>query len=274
MKKQSKTSIQLIEGKKTLIVKHNAGFFSCCSVRLHYIIESFNKYKHIPHHVDSSAQFAWYKPPKHTGDITHVFFKQLDNAIPYTGHVDYIHKYQFSLYNKLNFSGITPFINKYFTISDEVCGIRDEITAKYDIDFANTCVLFFRGNDKVTEVDLPKYEDYLIQAEKIRASNPNIRFLLQSDDSEFLKYMSERLTNWVIFTDEIRQIHDPKTSVDLIDKSNNHEFAKKYLAITYIMSQCKYIVFGSGNCSIWIALYRGNSNGIIQHHKGIWHSFC
>jgi hypothetical protein len=68
-------------------------------------------------------------------------------------------------------------------------------------------------------------------------------------------------------------IHNKAISIDMIDKSTNFEFVKKYLAITYIMSQCKYVVFGSGNCSLWIALYRGNAHNIIQHRKGKWYSF-
>ncbi len=255
-------------------VAHNAGFFSCCNVRLQFIIEAFNKYKHIPYLVDSSKQFAWYKPHDTPNiDITDVFFKTLKENIKYTKDIKYHHEYQYILYNELDFTSINPFIKKYFSISDEIIDIYKAIVTKYNIDYSNTCVLFFRGNDKVTEVDLPKYEDYIIQAHKIKDKNPNIRFLIQSDDSEFLKYMTNKLDNTVIFTDEIRHIHNKAISVDKIDKSTNFEFIKKYLAITYIMSLCKYVVFGSGNCSFWIALYRGNANNIIQHCKGKWHSF-
>ena len=41
-------------------VLHNAGFFSCCSVRLHCIVSYYNKYGILPV-VDSSLQFEWYK---------------------------------------------------------------------------------------------------------------------------------------------------------------------------------------------------------------------
>ena len=46
----------------TLIVLHNSGFFSCCTVRLARIIEYFNKFAKLPEIVDSSVQFEWYKP--------------------------------------------------------------------------------------------------------------------------------------------------------------------------------------------------------------------
>ena len=49
---------------------HNAGFFSCCSVKLHQIIKFFNTQKKLPDIVDSSAQFKWYKTQNKSNDIT------------------------------------------------------------------------------------------------------------------------------------------------------------------------------------------------------------
>ena len=43
-----------------LYTNHNAGFFSCCSVKLDNIIQYYNKYKKLPI-VDSSKQYEWYK---------------------------------------------------------------------------------------------------------------------------------------------------------------------------------------------------------------------
>ena len=45
----------------TLTITHNAGFFSCCSLRLHYIINYINLNSKIPNNVDSSNQYQWYK---------------------------------------------------------------------------------------------------------------------------------------------------------------------------------------------------------------------
>ena len=44
----------------------------------------------------------------------------------------------------------------------------------------------------------------------------------------------------------------------------NYAKATLALAITIIMSKCKYIVCTTGNCSIWIMLYRGNVDNIFQ----------
>ena len=61
-------------------------------------------------------------------------------------------------------------------------------------------------------------------------------------------------------------------TVDITMSSTNNDFSKKYLAITIIMSKCKYIICGSGNCSIWIMFYRRNSNNVIQYLNGTFYN--
>jgi hypothetical protein len=103
------------------------------------------------------------------------------------------------------------------------------------------------------------------------SKNPNIVFLIQSDETEFINYMSEKFpNNSFYFKDEIRHIKKCNSTVDKIMKDKNYEFSKYYLAITIIMSKCKYIVCGTGNCSIWIMLYRGNNNNVYQNLNDQW----
>ncbi len=56
----------------------NAGFFSCCSVKLFDIIQYIKNNKKLPSHVDSSKQFELYKktPPD---DVTYYFFENFAN---------------------------------------------------------------------------------------------------------------------------------------------------------------------------------------------------
>ena len=64
------------------------------------------------------------------------------------------------------------------------------------------------------------------------------------------------------FKDEIRHVKkSDQHQVDLLDLGGGnsiepHLFQNTILAITIIMSKCEHIVFGSGNCSLWIVLYR------------------
>jgi hypothetical protein len=144
---------------------------------------------------------------------------------------------------------------------------------KYSIDYDNICVLFYRGNDKITETSICGYDEYIIKARMLLEKNPNIKFLIQSDETGFIELFTDIFKdNSICFRDEIRHIPKCVDTVDNVMKDKNNIFSKYYLAITIIMSRCKYIICGSGNCSLWIMLYRGNSNNVLQNSEGHWYS--
>ena len=269
---------------------HNAGFFSCCSVKLNDIIDYFNYYKNIPNDVDSSAQFEWYKINK-TGDITYDYFEHynnihnndtLDTIIKTTNYIDYDNHKQFVNYSTLDYNKINPFIKKYFSPSKEINTIIDTIEKKYNfgdtidtinnyIDYNNICVLFYRGNDKNTETQICNYNEYIEKANLILKNNPEIQFLIQSDETEFIDTFTALFpNNSFYFKDEIRHIKKCNSTVDKLMRDQNYVFSKYYLAITIIMSKCKYIVCGSGNCSLWIMFYRGHTRNIYQNLNNQW----
>jgi hypothetical protein len=252
-----------------LKVAHEGGFFSCCSVRLYYLILFFNKYKRLPEIFDTTGFYTWYKQNNSTDDITFNYFKHY-NEIPYNithkEDVDYHECYQYKNYKELDLNNLLLFVKKYYVPNDNIREIQKSIENKYNIDFDNTCVLFYRGNDKATEFKPPPFDSYLTHANKILKENPNIKFIVQSDETNFLNYMksqpfSDRIT---IFYDEIRHMYKKNNTVDKINKEQNYDYSLKYLAITLIMSKCKYVVCNTGNCSIWIVFFRNNTDNIIQ----------
>ena len=97
-----------------------------------------------------------------------------------------------------------------------------------------------------------------------------------SDETEFIQFMTKKFPKKSFyFKDEIRHMKRTiKYTVDKTMKSQNSEFSKKYLAITIIMSRCKYIICGTGNCDIWIMLYRENNKNVIQNRKGTWLNYA
>ena len=260
------------EEKLTLYISHDHGFFSCCSGKLYFITCYFNDAKKLPDEVDSSKQFTWYKNTER--DITYDYFEHYNNVnekIIYNNDVKYEDTYQYINYKLLNYKEILPFIKKYFSPSRQILNIVKSIEEKYKIQsYDNICVLFYRGNDKATETELCSYKLVLKKANEVLSKNPNIKFLIQSDETEFITLMRKTFpTNSFYFKDEIRSINRQCSTVDILLKDKNYEFSKYYLAITIIMSKCKYVVCGSsGNCSIWIAFYRGNANNMYQFLKG------
>ncbi len=256
----------------SVICTHNAGFFSCCSVKLSNIVDFINANSVLPYLVDSSNQFRWYK--KNDEDITYEYFEHYDNITDMNikNPIDYHWCHQFNNYSLLAYNTIVPLITKYFSPSTHINDIIQTLNQKYNLNYDNICVLFYRGNDKITETQLCSYNDYLIYANLIMKNNPNIVFLIQSDETEFIDFMSQQFpNNSFYFKDEIRHMNKCKNTVDRVMKDKNYEFSKYYLAITIIMSKCKYIVCGSGNCSIWILLYRGNADGVYQNLNGVWY---
>lgn len=260
--------------EKTVVSNHNHGFFSNCSVRLDCIIHYYNNNNfELPEKVDTSQSFIKYKEPGTDVDVTFEYFEHYENVdvnICNKNNVDYIENYQYDNYKTLDYCDIVPFVKKYFTPSIQIKQIINDIESKYSIDFyENICCLFYRGNDKISETALSSYQDIVYRAKQLLVENPNIKFLIQSDETEFIQTMkAEFPLNHICFNDEIRHINKENTSVDATFSDKNYIFSKYYLAITIIMSKCKYVICGSsGNCSIWIALYRENADNMMQYMK-------
>lgn len=251
-----------------LILHPSTGFFSNCTVRLFDIVIYFNNFKKLPLYIDGVRQFNLYKHGTNLNDITYEYFdNNLNYDISYHEKVDFYHQYQYINYNNLSFKNLTPFISKYFSPSTKIRNTITYIENKYEIiDYNNICVLFYRGNDKSTELTLPSYDDILEKAREIYNKNNNIKFLIQSDEDEFInKFTKEFSNNSFYFKDEIRTINkNNNLSVDRIDIEKNFVYSQYYLAITIIMSKCKYIICNTGNCSLWIILYRGNTENVTQ----------
>jgi hypothetical protein len=224
--------------------------------------------------VDSSTVFEVYKIDKQQ-DITFDYFEHYDNVesnmLIGTTHIDYYQTYQYNNYHLLDYQRITPVVEKYFTPSRLIKYIIENIEQKYRLDYENTCVLFYRGNDKVIETQLCEYSDYVTYAYSILQKNPNIKFLIQSDETEFIEYFTILFpNNSFYFKDEIRHMTKRVDTVDKVFSHQNNMYSKYYLAITIIMSRCEHVVCGSGNCSIWIMLYRGNSHNVYQYNQSMW----
>lgn len=255
-------------------ITHNAGFFSCCSFKLNAIVDFINSTKILPAIVDSSEQFDWYKNEKNK-DITFDYFEHYNMVtdVDIMGGIDYKHSYQFVNYSNLDYEHITPVIKKYFSPSVEINEIVINIEKKYNLLYENICVLFHRGNDKNTEAPKCSYDEYLIYVNQLLEKNPKLVFLVQSDETEFIEFITNKFpNNSFYFKDEIRHMNKCNSTVDKKMSSQIYEFSKKYLAITIIMSRCKYIICGSGNCDIWIMLYRGNNKNVIQTRIGSWYN--
>ena len=87
----------------------------------------------------------------------------------------------------------------------------EELQEKYNLDYNNICVLFYRGNDKKTETKLKSYDEVIQHGKNILEKDPNIRFLIQSDEQEFIETCEATLNNYVVFKKKCKRNCDCRT---------------------------------------------------------------
>jgi hypothetical protein len=259
---------------ESIYVKHDYGFFSNCVIRLHLIVEYTQKYKKLPLHIDSSRSFNWYKPKEmscYNEDVFFHYFEHDNNVHIVPVNTYFHHKLQFCVYKEIqNIDDIVLYVSKYFALNNDMIKLVENILTKYNVDLDNTCVLFYRGHDKTRETNTGSYHDFLMKAYAIMENNKGITFLIQSDESGFIQFMTRSLPNTIVFHDEIRHMHrNVITSMDGICGIDNYKYSKFFVAIVMIMARCKHIVCNTGNISLWIYFwcYIHNKNNIKNIHQ-------
>ena len=185
------------------------------------------------------------------------------------------HWSQFHPYTNELIDCVKPFALSTFSPSQHILNLVKEYENKYQINYDNTCVLFFRGGDKAREYKLPTYQEYIIEIRK-NHEGAYLKYLIQSDESEFITEMMNKFTRSFYFKDEIRTL--PRSRKGQVDKCitdvSNFEFTQKFLAIIIIMSKCKFVYCNSGNISLWIRIYRELNEGFNQwiffNNERVW----
>lgn len=252
---------------------HNAGFFSCCSVKLTKIVEFVNCNKRLPEIVDSSMQFEWYKK-KIDIDITFDYFEHYDNIknVEIVYPINYHHNDQFKFYSNLDYRCITPLIKKYFSPSAEINKIINNIEKKYNIVCENTLAVYYRGTDKFAETRIASFDDFYNQIIKIVNINKDINILLQTDSAKFIDYINDKKLKNVVIIDENKTSYTNRGIHNEQSFNTNYQDMFYFLSTIIILSKCKYIICGSSNCCKWIMFYRGNNKNVIQYLNRTWYN--
>ena len=244
-----------------LKVVHNAGFFSCCTVRLKAILNYYNNYDVLPVCVDSSQLWNSYKDMD--GDITYSLFNNIGGeCLPSEKEINFLNydsgnDEQFSDYSKINYKGLKFFIDKYFSLSYAVEETKQFLIKKYKIDVSKTIAVYFRGGDKEVETILPSHDEMLWKLKDVKTKYPDYKIIIQSDEKDFYDsafFPPHFFYNLIIFD----EIYTP-------DKWNKLQQLKYFLAIVSIISDCHSVIMNSGNVAMWICLLRGNAINVSQY---------
>jgi len=245
-----------MNNEETLVINHNAGFFSCYTIRLLNILSYFNKNKKCPQKIDSSNQFLDYKINKKE-DYTYKYIKLNDTLnIEYYNDIKITNENkeeQFSNYKNINFQVIKPFIDKFFLPSDNIRHIINQLENKYKLNYEKLAVFYYRGTDKCMETNLCDYNTFIEKAKEIKNNNTNIKFLIVSDEISLIKLFKNIFPETIVFEELLNNM----------GRSFIHSLFM--LASVLIMSKAKYIICTSGNVSLWIILFRGHNNNIYQY---------
>lgn len=261
--------------KSSVISTHNAGFFSCCTVKLCDIVKFVNSNRKLPDRVDSSQQFNLYKPNINKNkDITYHYFKHENNNIKniniqYPIHLN--NGCQYKDYSKLDYKNIVPLVEKYFSPSHKINCKINYLTKKYNINYNNTLAVYYRGTDKTKETKITGFKYFYNRINEIIKVEPNLNVIVQTDTSQFIDYINNKnLNNIIIFNENDtsysnKGIHNEKTNL------HNYNQMFNLLSTFIILSKCKYVICSSGNCSLWIMLYRKNAKNVIQYINDKWY---
>lgn len=243
------------------------GLFSCLSIALKILVDEYNRTKQLPQKINDHnlVLFSMYGASKEKNLCgEYLSPSKIPESDKYE-EIKFEFEYQFAKYSDLDFKNYKKFVNSYFRASDKVVSGMENIEKKYEIDHDNTIVLFYRGNDKSKECYGVPYLDYVEHALNLKKNNPDCRFLVQSDETEFIETMRNLFPDSIVFDDEIRHIRRRRFTVDnLGDRKEAFDYSLSFLSIILIMSRCKYIITNSSNCSLWMCLYRGNANNVYQ----------
>jgi hypothetical protein len=249
--------------KNKLVVTHDAGFFSCCTIRLRSIIDFYNLNKCLPE-VDSSRQWSNYKDDPSYSDITHLLFKTKETELNSDNVVfsyDEIED-QFSDYNLLNFNDINFFIDKYFSPSDDIINNSKFFIDKYNINTDKIISVLFRGNDKSFEIHLPSYSQFLSKIEELKSKNPEYKLLVQTDENEFCDFILSKYSDSIVIN-ELKRINRCDTSIQFVTPiGERFNLAKNFLSVMNIISKSPYLITNKGNVGMWSCLFRGNINNV------------
>jgi hypothetical protein len=250
-----------------ITVDHNAGFFSCCTVRLQRIVEFYNDNKIFPI-VDSSNQWSFYKD--HPVDITNVFFKNIDEEVHIENKINHTLDHELSPYYELDFENIKIIIDKYFQTSDYVNDVFNNLISNYNLDLDKVIAVCYRGNDKQKETNIPSHYEMINKISDLRSKFPDHKLLIQSDEVDFYESVMNVFPDFIYFKEvsKIRKNENMAVQYSILPGQRTEQ-AVIFLAIMKILSRSSNIIINSGNVGMWISLFRGNIDNTYQYlnHK-------
>jgi hypothetical protein len=174
------------------------------------------------------------------------------------------------VYASYDLPNMKKYARLYFTPAQPIQTFQRELTQKYQIDVDKVIALVFRGTDKSTEVHPTPIERYIDVALAALRAKPDLQVVIQTDQQQAREAVLAAIPQAMFFeelpaTSGVKVIHNLALEDEF--KIGRLEFACRMLAVTHLLASVKYIVTHTGNVSLWLACYRGSSEGFYQFDR-------
>ncbi len=245
--------------------QHDAGFFSMITVSISDCIAALKK-----HGIYCSVKFdnsmKQFREDCFIDPAERFFCASAIDALPPL--IDFDWRGAHVAYGALDLAALKQWADFLFPYSSNVYRLYYSIVKKYNFDAQNTIALVYRGTDKGTEVTLASPDAYIERADFLMQQNASLRLLVQTDQQQVRDTILERFGNRVFFFEEM-PVTKGTTVLHNIGLEKEFGITKPLfgdllLAVTLVLSKCKYLITHTGNLSFWIAVQRGHVNGVTQ----------
>lgn len=244
-----------------LELRHNAGFFSNCSIALLEIARS----QSVIRQIDSTDSFQFYKTEPKENSWSAYFCQPSPHVLDSSRSEFSSFLLHHSRYKDLNFKQSNPLISTYFRPSPQVVEIMWQMIRKYEINFEKVLAVHYRGTDKKIEIHPEPVSRWLSEVRKVAKMLPGgHRILVQTDQQQFLDLMIEEFGPRVFYFRELPRTEGSDATHQSLPDSERKGFASNYLAATFILSRCEWVVTHTGNGGYWVSLFRGSAKKFVQ----------
>ena len=244
------------------------GFFSTFTLMLTSIMVVYKKFNILPENIDGKYLLRKLKKNKNLDMYSHFFHIDremkisFDTDIPVPFSPDDHH----TLYSEKYIKYYEPFFKKYFNLNKCVLEKIEELKMKYNFDSDNSISVIFRDSDKWTDFGGFNYISagaYVRKCNEIKSKEPNLKVLIQSENSGVVKSFKE-FFNSIFFNEtelgNTSEIYPPIP----IDDEKKLMWSEYYVASLWIHSKSKYVITYTGNSSFFVYLNRGTTKNLIQ----------
>tara|TARA_B100002019_G_scaffold288909_1_gene303485 strand:- start:425 stop:1270 length:846 start_codon:yes stop_codon:yes gene_type:complete len=171
---------------------------------------------------------------------------------------------QFDLYD---FEYYNQVVNKFFGPSDLISERKQLLLSKYKIDPSQTIAVLYRGTDKFTEVRLGSPEAYLNVTKQLLNQTGFKKVLVQTDQTQVLDYFKQELGDKVVVHFEETPSTSGQDAMNTVmenEGKDTMDWMQWFDAALRCVSDCAVVVNHTGNCGLWMNLYRGNTVNVFQ----------